>query len=63
LHGVDALLVSGVSVAGLVIGGALDPWGQRMAERSRLDAERRRAEEASTEKATRRDELDRPIAL
>ena len=44
MHGVDALLVSGVSAAGLVIGGALDPWGQRMAERSRLDAERRRAE-------------------
>jgi leader peptidase (prepilin peptidase)/N-methyltransferase len=55
---VDALLVASTSVAGLVIGGALDPWGQRMADRSRLDAERRRAEqEASTE----RDDLDRPL--
>ncbi len=39
----DPLLVAGVSVAGLVVGGALDPVGQRMADRSRLEDERRRA--------------------
>lgn len=54
----DTLLVTGTSVAGLVIGGALDPWGQRMAERSGVDAERRRAEQdASME----RDDVDRPL--
>jgi leader peptidase (prepilin peptidase)/N-methyltransferase len=61
LHDVDTLLVAGTSVAGLVIGGVVDPWGQKMAELSRLDAERRRAEEASAEEGLRElDELDRP---
>ncbi len=41
---VDTLLVSGTTVAGLLIGGALDPVGQRLADRSRLEDERRRAE-------------------
>jgi leader peptidase (prepilin peptidase)/N-methyltransferase len=40
---VDTLLVSGATVAGLLIGGALDPLGQRSAELSRLEDERRRA--------------------
>jgi leader peptidase (prepilin peptidase)/N-methyltransferase len=44
---VDTLLVAGTGVAGLLIGAALDPIGQRLAERSRLDDERRRAERAA----------------
>ncbi|MBF6556100.1 MAG: prepilin peptidase [Acidimicrobiales bacterium] len=40
----DTLLVAGTAVAGLFIGGALDPIGQRLAERSRIDDERRRAQ-------------------
>lgn len=45
--GVDSLLVAGLSVAGLAIGGALDPLGQRLAELSRAEDERRRASEAA----------------
>jgi leader peptidase (prepilin peptidase)/N-methyltransferase len=41
---VDTLLVVGTTVAGLFVGGVLDPVGQRLADRSRLDDERRRAE-------------------
>jgi leader peptidase (prepilin peptidase)/N-methyltransferase len=41
---VDTLLVAGTTVAGLIIGGVLDPVGQRMAERSRLEDQRRRAQ-------------------
>jgi leader peptidase (prepilin peptidase)/N-methyltransferase len=41
---VEALLVAGSAAAGLLIGGVLDPVGQRAAERSRLDDERRRAD-------------------
>jgi len=41
---VDTLLVVGTTVAGLLVGGALDPVGQRTAERSRVNDERRRAE-------------------
>jgi leader peptidase (prepilin peptidase) / N-methyltransferase len=41
---VDTLLVVGTTVAGLIVGGVLDPVGQRSADRSRLDDERRRAE-------------------
>jgi leader peptidase (prepilin peptidase)/N-methyltransferase len=40
---VDAFLVAGTAAAGLLIGGVLDPVGQRAADRSRLDDERRRA--------------------
>ncbi len=39
----DTLLVSGATVAGLLVGGALDPLGQRSADLSRLEDERRRA--------------------
>jgi leader peptidase (prepilin peptidase)/N-methyltransferase len=46
--GVDTLLVSGATLAGLVIGGALDPVGQRLAERSRAENERRRAEQEAS---------------
>ncbi len=35
----DALLVSGSAVAGLLVGGALDPVGQRLADRSRTEDE------------------------
>jgi leader peptidase (prepilin peptidase) / N-methyltransferase len=41
---VDTLLVSGVTVAGLLVGGVLDPLGQKLADHSRRDDERRRAE-------------------
>ncbi len=41
---VDTLLVAGTAVAGLIIGAVLDPLGQREAERSHLEDERRRAE-------------------
>ena len=40
----DTLLVAGTTVAGLVVGAVLDPLGQREAERSRTEDERRRAE-------------------
>ena len=43
----DTLLVAGTGMAGLLIGAALDPIGQRLAERSRLEDERRRAERAA----------------
>ena len=47
----DTLLVSGATVAGLLIGGALDPFGQRLADRSRLEDEERRAVAAAAEAA------------
>jgi leader peptidase (prepilin peptidase) / N-methyltransferase len=46
---VNILLVSGTTVAGLVIGGVLDPVGQRLADRSRQEDERRRAEERAAD--------------
>ncbi|MGO8870453.1 MAG: prepilin peptidase [Acidimicrobiales bacterium] len=39
----ETLLVAGTAVAGLVIGGVLDPVGQQLADRSRREDERRRA--------------------
>jgi prepilin signal peptidase PulO-like enzyme (type II secretory pathway) len=47
LPGVQALLVVGTSVAGVVVGLALDPLGQRMADASKAADERRRAEAAA----------------
>ena len=41
---VDTLLVAGTTVAGLIVGAVLDPYGQREAERSHREDERRRAE-------------------
>jgi len=41
---VDTLLVAGTTVAGLIVGAVLDPYGQREAERSRREDERRRAD-------------------
>lgn len=43
---VNAVLVAGATIAGLAAGGALDPIGQRLAERSHLDEVRKRAEAA-----------------
>ena len=40
----DTLLVAGTTVAGLIVGAVLDPFGQAEAERSRAEDERRRAE-------------------
>ena len=40
----DTLLVTGTTVAGLIVGAVLDPFGQWEAERSRLEDERRRAD-------------------
>ena len=43
----QTLLVAGTAVAGLAIGAALDPVGQRLADRSRAEDEARRAERQS----------------
>jgi leader peptidase (prepilin peptidase)/N-methyltransferase len=43
---VNAVLVAGATIAGLAAGGALDPIGQRLAERGYLDEVRKRAEAA-----------------
>ncbi len=40
-----SFLVPGTALAGLVVGGALDPIGQRLAELSRAEDERRRADQ------------------
>lgn len=42
-----SLLVPGTALAGLVVGGALDPIGQRLADLSQAEDERRRAEHQS----------------
>lgn len=42
LQRVNEVLVVGMGVAGLAVGGVLDPFGQRMAERSWADEQRRR---------------------
>jgi leader peptidase (prepilin peptidase)/N-methyltransferase len=46
---VDDALIAGAAVAGLVVGGLLDPLGQRLADLSRALDERRRAEQAHRE--------------
>src|SRR5664279_1651935 len=48
---VETLLIAGSSVAGLVIGAALDPIGQQLADRSRAADDRRRDEERAEERA------------
>jgi leader peptidase (prepilin peptidase)/N-methyltransferase len=45
------VLVAGATVAGLAIGGMLDPIGQRLAEASHRDEARKRAEAAEQRKA------------
>ncbi len=45
----DTLLVAGTTVAGLIVGAVLDPLGQREADRSRAEDERRRAERIAEE--------------
>ena len=56
----DTLLVVGTTVAGLLVGGALDPVGQRLAERSRLDDERRQARLIAEEARSRTDDGPAP---
>jgi prepilin signal peptidase PulO-like enzyme (type II secretory pathway) len=54
---VHTALVAGMTLAGLVVGGVLDPVGQRLAEHSRALDERRRAalaEEQAAERAAKR---------
>jgi len=51
LRDVDTLLVAGTTVAGFVIGAVLDPVGQREADRSRAEDERRRAERIAEEES------------
>jgi len=46
---VHALLVVGVSLGGVLVGGALDPLGQRAADASRAEEEARRAEAVAYE--------------
>ncbi len=46
---VNALLITGTSLAGVIIGGALDPVGQRFADLSRAEDERRRAQAEQTD--------------
>ena len=45
----DTLLVAGTTVAGLIVGAVLDPLGQREADRSRAEDQRRRAERIAEE--------------
>lgn len=47
----NAVLVAGTTVAGLAIGGMLDPIGQRLAEASHRDEARKRAEAAEKREA------------
>jgi leader peptidase (prepilin peptidase)/N-methyltransferase len=47
----NAVLVAGATVAGLAIGGMLDPIGQRLAEASHRDETRKRAEAAEQREA------------
>jgi leader peptidase (prepilin peptidase) / N-methyltransferase len=42
---VNALLVSGATVAGVLVGAVLDPLGQALADRSQAEDQRRRAED------------------
>ncbi len=46
---VNALLITGTSLAGVMIGGALDPVGQRFADLSQAEDEHRRAQEEQTD--------------
>jgi leader peptidase (prepilin peptidase)/N-methyltransferase len=48
---VNAVLLAGATIAGLAAGGALDPIGQRLAERSHQDELRKRAEAAEKREA------------
>ena len=47
----DPLLVAGTTVAGLIVGAVLDPFGQREAERSHREDELRRAERIAESEA------------
>jgi prepilin signal peptidase PulO-like enzyme (type II secretory pathway) len=60
LRVVDTLLVSGATVAGLLIGGAIDPLGQRLADLSRQEDERRASSADESDRPDPLDESDRP---
>lgn len=49
----DALLVTGVAIAGVVVGGVLDPVAQRLADQSRAEDQRRRAAEEAAQAGAR----------
>ncbi len=53
MPGVNAALTSLVGIGGLVVGALLDPVGQRMAERSRIEEEARRREREERKDAAR----------
>ena len=55
MPGVNAALTSLVGIGGLVVGAALDPVGQRMAERSRIEEEARRRERQERKDAAQAD--------
>ncbi len=55
MPGVNAALTSLVGIGGLVVGAALDPIGQRMADRSRIEEEARRREREERKDAARAD--------
>jgi leader peptidase (prepilin peptidase)/N-methyltransferase len=55
---VDTLLVSGATLAGLVIGAALDPVGQRLADASRAEDDRRRLERQAAASELRATDAD-----
>ena len=55
MPGVNAALTSLVGIGGLVVGAALDPIGQRMAERSRIEEEAHRREREEQKDAARTD--------
>ena len=54
----DTLLVAGTTVAGLIVGAVLDPFGQAEAERSRAEDERRRAARIAEAEAEGRAEAE-----
>jgi leader peptidase (prepilin peptidase)/N-methyltransferase len=59
---VDTALVAGATLAGLAVGAALDPIGQRLADRSRAEDERRQAERAGSDPGAAGPEPPAPTA-
>ena len=58
LHAVNPLLIAGIGVAGLVVGGVLDPVGQRRADRSREEDRAARLLVAERKEAAAREALE-----
>lgn len=59
----SAQLIAGASVTGLVVGGLLDPWGQRLAERSADEQRRRDGAAGGLSGASSADDWARPPRL